>query len=165
MTTCDANRRRILVVLHETGSSASMARRSSSCAPRVGGSHRVDRPDKRGRSSVPDHAGPDVVSLGALPDIEDRWISTLRAALDYCRYLEAPFGGATYLRRRWEKILHSRFRFLTRIPRLPRAMVGLLIRSMRALDGSFSRSADSDFVRYCRGRRRLVVRWSAGPER
>jgi hypothetical protein len=151
-----ARRRRILVVLHETGYFRFYGSTINELARR-GWDVRIvfDRPDKRGRPGIPDDAGPDVVSLGALPDVPDRWISTLRGALDYCRYLEAPFRDATYLRRRWEKTLPSRFRFLTGIPRLPRAIVGLLIRSMRRLEqvvradpqiASFVRAVEADVV-------------------
>ena len=131
----NTSRQRILIVLHETGyfrfygsTILELARRGWDVKLAF------DRPDKRGRPGIPEHAPRDVVSLGALPEVPERWISTLRSAVDYCRYLEAPFRDATYLRRRWEKTLPSRFRFLTRIPRLPRAIVGLLIRSMRRLE-------------------------------
>ncbi len=151
-----ASHRRILVVLHETGyfrfygsTILELARRGWDVKLAF------DRPDKRGRPGIPDHAPRDVVSLGALPEVPERWISTLRSALDYCRYLETPFRDAAYLRRRWEKILPSRFGFLTRIPRLPRAIVGLLIRSMRGVEhvvpadpeiARFVRAVDADVV-------------------
>jgi hypothetical protein len=152
----NTSRKRILIVLHETGyfrfygsTILELARRGWDVKLAF------DRPDKRGRPGIPEHAPRDVVSLGALPEVPERWISTLRSAVDYCRYLEAPFRDAAYLRRRWEKILPSRFGFLTRIPRLPRAIVGLLIRSMRGLEqlvpadpqiARFVRAVDADVV-------------------
>jgi hypothetical protein len=93
-----------------------------------------DRPDKRDTPQVPQGAGPEVVSLGALPEVRGNRLEALRSAMDYLRYLEAPFAGAAYLRRRAEKTLAPSFRFLTRIPRLPRVIMGLTIRLMRLLE-------------------------------
>jgi hypothetical protein len=143
----NARRRRILVVLHETGYFRFYGPAINELARR-GWEVRIafDRPDKRGRPSVPDHAGPDVVSLGALPEVPRRWISALRSALDYCRYLEAPFREATYLRQRSEKTLPTAFRALTKIPGLPRAVVGVLVRAMRVLERIVA--ADPEIARF-----------------
>ncbi|MGH9203032.1 MAG: hypothetical protein ACRD2A_17540, partial [Vicinamibacterales bacterium] len=55
-------------------------------------------------------------------------------AVDYVRYLEAPFKSAEYLRRRSEKTLPAAFNVLTRINRLPRFVVGAVIGVTRTIE-------------------------------
>jgi len=107
-----------------------------------------DRPDKRGAAQVPADAGSGVRSIGAPPEHAPGRMSALRAAVDYLRYLEAPFQHAGYLRRRSEKTLPSGFRWLTRVTRLPRAVVGGALRAMRLLESLVP--ADSGLVAWIR---------------
>ena len=128
---------RILVVLHETGyfrfygsTIVELGRRGwDVCVA-------FDKPTKRGEGlEVPPGAGATVRSLGALPATRsDGLMATLRAGVDYLRYLEPRFAGATYLRRRAEKSLPDGLRFLTYVRRVPRTVVTAAIGLMRAAD-------------------------------
>jgi hypothetical protein len=142
---------RILVILHETGyfrfygsTIVELARRGWDVRLAF------DRPAKRGLASqVPDGATAAVRSVGAIPAADEgRAIALLRAAVDYLRYLEPCFADAGYLRRRSEKTLPARLRFLTRVGRLPRVAVGLAIALMRALERLVAAQRETyEFVR------------------
>jgi len=93
-----------------------------------------DRPEKRGGAQVPARAGTAVRSLGGIPDVVPGTMASLRAAVDYLRYLESPFENSDYLRRRSERTLPPSWAFLTRIGRLPRVVVGGAIRLMRVVE-------------------------------
>ncbi len=128
-------RGRILVVLHEPGyfrlygsTIVELGRRGFDVLLAF------DKPDKRGAPQVPEGAGPQVQSIGALPAVDDTRLARWRAIVDYVRYLDAPFRGAGYLRRRSEKWLPQGARWLTRVPALPRAVVGAAIGGMRVLE-------------------------------
>src|SRR5688572_20090076 len=80
-----------------------------------------DKPHKRsGAALVPSGAGHGVRSLGALPGSVAPAPRTLRAGLDYLRYLEPSFAHADFLRRRIEKRLPRSLAFLTRLEGIPR---------------------------------------------
>lgn len=131
-----AARRRMLVVLNETGyfrlygsMIVELERRGWDVVLAF------DRPGKRGGAQTPAGAGPGVRSAGAIPGGEHTGpVATLRAALDYLRYLEPTFTGAAYLRRRSEKTLPGAAGWLIRVPRLPRAIVSAGIYLMRGLE-------------------------------
>ena len=131
--TARSPRRRVLVVLNETGyfrlygpTILELERRGWDVVLAF------DRPGKRGGVEIPAGAGPRVRSAGAIPDAGTTGaVAALRGALDYARYLEPAFGQAEYLRRRSERTLPPAFAWLTRVPRLPRAIVSAAIRLVR----------------------------------
>jgi hypothetical protein len=150
------SRGRILVVLHEPGyfrlygaTIVELGRRGWEVRLAF------DVPDKRTGAQVPADAGPEVTSVGAVPDAAGGWLATWRAVVDYVRYLEAPFGAADYLRRRSEKRLPRPFRALTRVSRLPRGVVSAVIGLTRMLEGAVP--ADARMVAFLRAQAPDVV--------
>ena len=115
-----------------------------------------DRPDKRGTApQVPRGAGPTVRSLGQVPGDTAALAGTLRAGLDYARYLEPAFAKAVYLRRRAEKALPESLGWLKRVPRLPRGAVSAIVAAARGIERlipanpdvlSFVRAAAPDLI-------------------
>ena len=115
-----------------------------------------DTPDKRGGEQVPVGAGPRVRSLGAVPVASTAGLLTeCRLALDYLRYLAPAFKRTPYLRRRAEKHLPARFRFLTRVSMLPRLAVPCALAVARTVERltpvnrrvlAFVRGHDPDLV-------------------
>ena len=94
-----------------------------------------DAPDKRGSVRlVPRGAGPAVRSVGAFPGHVAPSAATLRTALDYLRYLEPSFAGAVYLRRRIERLLPRRLRFLTNVKAVPRRVVTAALKVGRVVE-------------------------------
>ncbi len=93
-----------------------------------------DKPDKRKGEPVPKGAAPRVRSVGMIPEVAGGTLSLVRSAMDYFRYLEAPYRGAAYLRRRSEKTLPPAFGVLTRVSRTPRFVVGAAIRALRLVE-------------------------------
>ncbi|HEV8396049.1 MAG TPA: hypothetical protein VGQ37_17335 [Vicinamibacterales bacterium] len=132
----ETSRRRVLVVLNEPGyfrlygpTIVELERRGWDVVLAY------DRPAKRGGAQVPSGAGARVRSAGAIPDVGHAGlVGTLRAALDYVRYLEPAFAPAEYLRRRAEKTLPPAFGWLTRVRRLPRAVVSGAVGLMRLFE-------------------------------
>ena len=109
-----------------------------------------DRPEKRGGGAqVPEGAPAGVRSVGAIPATGNgRVMSTVRAAVDYLRYLEPAYAGAVYLRRRSEKTLPANLTFLTRLGTVPRAAVTCAIAVMRGLERLVpARRETREFVR------------------
>jgi hypothetical protein len=96
-----------------------------------------DRPERRGGPQVPQGAGENVKSLGALPGRASNAATALRLGLDYLRYLEPAFRHAHYLRRRAERNLPRNLVALTWVKSLPRwavtAALGLARLAERAI--------------------------------
>jgi hypothetical protein len=127
--------RRVLFVLHEPG----YFRLYGSTIVEMGRRGWIvmlafDNPEKRGEAQVPAGASANVQSLGALPGGVRPLAATLRAVVDYLRYLEPAFAHATYLRRRVRRTLPRRFVFLTRIAGAPRWAVSAAIALSRAAE-------------------------------
>lgn len=94
-----------------------------------------NQPGKRGAAAVtPAGAGANVRLAGALPGRAPAAAAALRMSLDYIRYLEPAFAHAGYLRRRTGKRLPRQLRFLTGLPRLPRAAVTVAIWLARVVE-------------------------------
>src|SRR5712691_3712052 len=125
--------RRILFVLAEPGyfrmygpAITEMTRRGWTVAVAF------EKPERRGPSPVlPPSAGAAVEIIWRAPGGVSAAASTLRLGIDYVRYLEPAFAGATYLRRRGERYLPSSLRFLTKISYLPQWFVSALIAASR----------------------------------
>jgi hypothetical protein len=94
-----------------------------------------DTPDKRGGSQVPEGAGVDVTSLGALPEADaSGFANRARLAVDYVRYLEPRFAAATYLRERAGRKLPPGFAWLSRVHRLPGPVVTGVLAAARTAE-------------------------------
>lgn len=149
--------RRVLFVLHEPGyfriygsTIVEMGRRGWD-ATLV-----FDRPHRRGRDlQVPMGAGRNVQSLGALPGHVPPAAATLRAALDYLRYLEPSFARARYLRRRTERRLPRWLGVLTRVTGAPRWLVTMALRLARLAERVIP--VDRAMLEFVRGIRPDVI--------
>jgi hypothetical protein len=95
-----------------------------------------DKPDRRGEAPlVPPRAHAGVRFVGATPPAaRDGVLAALRPGIDYVRYLEPRFAGAEFLRQRAAKRLPPVLRWLQRLSRAPRWVVGAAIRCVRALE-------------------------------
>ena len=91
-----------------------------------------EKPERRGPSpALPRSASAAVEMIGRPPGGVSAAVAALRLGIDYVRYLEPAFAGATYLRRRGERYLPPSLRFLTRISYLPQWFVSTLIAASR----------------------------------
>lgn len=109
-----------------------------------------DKPERRGDSPlVPAGAHAGVRFVGATPPAaRDGLLAALRPGLDYVRYLEPRFAGATFLRQRAARRLPPVLQWLQRLSRAPRWAVGAAIRGVRALERVVpAETAMSDFLR------------------
>lgn len=128
--------RRILFVLAEPGyfrmygrTMTEMTRRGWTAAVAF------EKPHRRGPSPpLPAGANGDIEVLGRSPHGVHSVVATLRGVIDYLRYLEGMFVGASYLRRRAERYLPAGFRFLTRIRRLPSSFITAAIAGARLIE-------------------------------
>jgi hypothetical protein len=95
-----------------------------------------DKPERRGNTPlVPAGAQAGVHFVGATPPVgSEARLASLRAALDYLRYLEPQFAAATFLRQRAARRLPPALHWLQRLSRAPRWAVGAAIRCMRAIE-------------------------------
>lgn len=95
-----------------------------------------DKPDRRGDAPlVPEGAPAGVRFVGATPAAtKEGLLAALRPGIDYVRYLEPRFTGATFLRERAAKRLPPVLHWLQRISRAPRWVVGAAIQCVRALE-------------------------------
>ena len=95
-----------------------------------------DKPDRRGDASlVPAGAPAGVRFVGVAPAVaKDGLIAAFRLGIDYVRYLEPRFAGATFLRDRAAKRLPPSLGFLRGLTRLPRWLVGIAIRAYRGIE-------------------------------
>ena len=94
-----------------------------------------EKPDRRGPAPVlPKSAGAAVQIVGRAPHHVSQIAANLRTGIDYVRYLDPAFAGATYLRRRIERFLPRGLRWLTRARTLPEQLVSALIGAARTTE-------------------------------
>jgi hypothetical protein len=92
-----------------------------------------------------DSRGGRVVRTGRVPKRRDAYepvASTLRKVADYTRYLHPRYAQADHLRRRHEKFVPRRFRFLTRLPPVDARVLRATHRVLAALERAVPSSPD-----------------------
>jgi hypothetical protein len=94
-----------------------------------------------------DSRGGRVVRTARVPKRRDPYepaASTLRKVADYSRYLHPRYADADHLRRRHEKFIPPRFRFLTRLPPVDARLLQLVHRALAALERAVPSSPEVD---------------------